>query len=167
MRPFTLFFVVASTFIFLPTAHSKPKSCSAQINYLNKFLKLEIAGGRLHSEGRIYSMTTDETQWETSTVVKSYALESCDLARGDARITVSFEVIGTMASSPSGEPDFIKESKNESYDFFVSKEGHHLKVLELTDFRPHVAAWAAAHAINPEDGQVAKRSIASLKGPKH
>ena len=151
------------SFTISQKAFSDRTNCTGQINFLNKFLKLEKAGGRLQAKGRIYSMTTDDTHWETATVIKSYNFEFCDLSSGEARITVAFEVVGTMASSPSGEPDFIQEPKTENVDFFVTKKGSRWKITDLGQFRPHVSATAAARSIDSTDGNVAKRAIASLK----
>jgi hypothetical protein len=85
---------------------------------LNRFLKLDFDGARLDSDGfkKVFPLTDwpDAPGYDSSIIVRSYKAEGPHIRGGEAKIVVTYDVVGMIAGNTVWEP-FAGNTSSETF----------------------------------------------------
>jgi hypothetical protein len=104
--------------IFVLCAVSAGGQTSTPQEVLNKFLKLDFDGARLDSEGfkKVFPLTDwpDAPGYDSSIIVRSYKVGEPQVQRSQAKIVVTYEVVGMIAGNTAWEA-YADNPKSETF----------------------------------------------------
>ena len=99
---------------------------------LDKFLKLDFEGARLDSDGfkNVFPLTdwVDAPGYDSSIIVRSYKAGAPQIRGGEAKIVVTYDVVGMIAGNTMWEPyagnpssESFKDQVSISYELILKK----------------------------------------------